>query len=109
MPPSPRGPRFDTTRWSLVQAAGGDVSTEARTALATLCETYWFPIYWYVRRRGYDADAAQDLTQGFLTRLIEKHDVRDARQERGRFRSFLLASLTHFLLNDAQRERAQKR
>ena len=87
-----RTSRFDTTRWSLVQAAGAAASAEARDALAILCETYWTPLYWYVRRQGYDADDAQDLTQAFLTRLVDKQDVRAARRERGRFRSFLLAS-----------------
>jgi DNA-directed RNA polymerase specialized sigma24 family protein len=105
----PRQAGFETTRWSLVQAAGAEESGQAHDALCILCETYWFPLYWYVRRRGYDADAAQDLTQAFLTRLLEKHDVQDARRERGMFRTFLLASLKHFLLNDAQHRRAQKR
>ncbi len=67
------------------------------------------PLYSYVRRRGYSSEDAQDLTQAFLTRFLDKQDVRDARQERGRFRSFLLTSLKHFLLNDAQHRRAQKR
>lgn len=92
-----------------MQAAGADATSEARAALTALCETYWTPLYWYVRRQGHDADAAQDLTQAFLARLIEKHDVRNVRRERGRFRSFLLAALKHFLLNDAQSQRAVKR
>ena len=103
------GPRrFDTTRWSLVLAAGRD-STHGHAALATLCENYWWPLYWFVRRRGYTPEDAQDLTQGFLTRFIEKGDVRDARSDRGRFRSFLLSACTHYLQNDAQRTRAEKR
>jgi RNA polymerase sigma-70 factor (ECF subfamily) len=101
--------RFETTRWSLVTAAGGDRSTEARDALATLCETYWYPLYAYVRRHGYQAVDAQDLTQAFFARLLEKHQVRDARRERGRFRSFLLAALKHFLLNEAQHRNRLKR
>jgi len=105
--PAPR--RFETTQWSLVQAAAGDNSTAARRALAALCETYWWPLYWFVRRRGHSVDDAQDLTQGFLTRLIDKQDVRMARQERGRFRTFLLSAFTHYIANEAQRERAQKR
>ena len=104
-----RTSRFDTTRWSLVQAAGAEVSSEARAALATLCERYWTPLYWFARRQGHGADDAQDVTQAFLTRFIDKHDVRAARRERGRFRSFLLASFKHFILNDIQSRRAVKR
>jgi RNA polymerase sigma factor (sigma-70 family) len=100
---------FETTRWSLVLAAGSDDSSAARAALATLCETYWYPLYAYVRRRGTSADDARDLTQGFLTSLLERRDFEHVRQERGRFRAFLLASLQHFLANDAARRRTQKR
>jgi RNA polymerase sigma-70 factor (ECF subfamily) len=100
---------FETTRWSLVVAAGGDDSSAARAALSTLCETYWYPLYAYVRRRGSNADDARDLTQGFLTSLLERRDFRNLRQDRGRFRAFLLASLQHFLSNDAARGRTQKR
>jgi RNA polymerase sigma-70 factor (ECF subfamily) len=99
---------FDTTQWSLVLAAGGD-DTLARAALSALCETYWYPLYAYVRRRGVGAEDARDLTQGFLTSLIERHDLRNVHQDRGRFRAFLLASLQHFLANDAARRLAQKR
>ncbi len=101
--------RFDTTRWSLVLTAAGRDSSDARRALATLCETYWYPLYAYVRRQGYPAPDAQDLTQAFFARLLEKHDMEDARRERGRFRSFLLASLRHFLLNEAESRRTLKR
>jgi DNA-directed RNA polymerase specialized sigma24 family protein len=100
---------FETTRWSLVVAAGGDDSSAARAALSTLCETYWYPLYAYVRRRGTSAEDARDLTQGFLTSLLERRDFERVRQERGRFRAFLLASLQHFLANDAARQRTQKR
>ena len=89
--------------------AGGDASTEARNALAALCEAYWYPLYAYVRRQGYQADDAQDLTQAFFARLLETHQVHNARRERGRFRSFLLAALKHFLLNEAQRRNRLKR
>lgn len=101
--------RFDTTHWSVVQAAGSDASTAARAALTTLCETYWTPLYWYARRQSHRPDEAQDLTQAFLTEFIEKYRVRAANPERGRFRSFLLASFKHFILNDAQARRAAKR
>jgi RNA polymerase sigma-70 factor (ECF subfamily) len=100
---------FDTTHWSVVVAAGGDDSSAARAALATLCETYWYPLYAYVRRWGASVDDARDLTQGFLLSLLERRDFENLRQERGRFRAFLLASLQHFLANDAARRRTQKR
>jgi RNA polymerase sigma factor (sigma-70 family) len=102
-------PRFETTRWSLVLTAGGNTSTESRAALATLCEIYWYPLYAYLRRCGYAEEEAQDLTQAFFARLLEKHSIQSARQERGRFRSFLLAAMKHFLLNEAQHRRALKR
>jgi RNA polymerase sigma-70 factor (ECF subfamily) len=101
--------RFDTTHWSVVVAAGGGDASAARRALATLCETYWYPLYAYVRRRGHDADRARDLTQAFFASLLARNDFAGLRQDRGRFRAFLLAALQHFLANDAARERAQKR
>jgi DNA-directed RNA polymerase specialized sigma24 family protein len=100
---------FETTRWSVIVAAGSGDSAVARAALATLCETYWYPLYAYVRRRGLSADDARDLTQGFFASLLERRDFEHLRQERGRFRAFLLASLQHFLANDAARRRTQKR
>jgi DNA-directed RNA polymerase specialized sigma24 family protein len=100
---------FDTTHWSLVVAAGSDDSTAARAALSALCEAYWYPLYAYVRHRGVPADDARDLTQAFLTALIDRQDLRHVSQQRGRFRSFLLASLQHFLANDAARRRTAKR
>lgn len=109
MPPHCGKRHFATTRWSIVLAAGRDSSPEAKTALVTLCETYWFPLYAFVRRQGYDAQDAQDLTQGFFTRLLEKKDLRDVQRERGKFRSFLLASMKHFLMNEWDRTQAQKR
>jgi len=105
-----RGKRsFATTRWSLVLTAAHDNRPEARAALATLCETYWYPLYYYVRRRGYRAEEAQDLTQAFFATLLEREYLRVADPGRGRFRSFLLASLNHFLANEWDRARAQKR
>src|SRR5689334_10122013 len=101
--------RFLTTQWSVVLAAGDQSSRESAEALATLCELYWYPLYAFVRRRGYDADAAQDLTQAFFTRVIEKAWLRDATPTRGRFRSFLLGSLKHFLANEWDYARALKR
>jgi len=100
---------FATTRWSLVLSAGNRGSLQSATALATLCETYWYPLYVFVRRRGRDADDAQDLVQAFFARLLEKNDLAAAGRERGKFRSFLLTSLKHFLANEWDRQRAQKR
>ena len=108
---SPSGPgvgRFPTTRLSLVLAAGGP-DRQAQDALATLCRIYWYPLYAYVRRHGYSADDAQDLIQGFIARLLQKKALRDFQPERGRFRSFLLASLKHFLANERASAHALKR
>jgi RNA polymerase sigma-70 factor (ECF subfamily) len=90
-------------------AAGQRSSPQSSAALATLCENYWYPLYAYVRRRGHDADEAQDFTQAFFARLLEKNDLAAADPGRGRFRSFLLASLKHFLANEWDRARAEKR
>jgi len=105
----PRGGRFATTRWTLVATAGETSAPGAADALAQLCESYWYPLYAYVRRWGYPADEAQDLTQEFFARLLEKRYLQQADPARGRFRSFLLASLKHFLSNERDRARAQKR
>jgi RNA polymerase sigma-70 factor (ECF subfamily) len=107
--PAPGPHQFATTRWTLVAAAGKTATPEARKALGELCRLYWYPLYAFVRRRGYDADEALDLTQGFFTRLIEKNDLADASRERGRFRSWLLSSVKHFLANEWDRATAQKR
>ncbi len=103
------GQRFATTHWTLVIAAGNAASPDAERALASLCETYWFPVYAFVRRGGRDPDAAKDLTQAFFTRVLEKHYFAEARQDRGKFRSFLLTSVAHFLANQHDRDRAEKR
>lgn len=100
---------FATTCWTLVVAAGHEPSAASRVALAQLCRTYWYPLYAYVRRRGHDAPDAQDLTQAFFARLLEKRIVRLADRDRGRFRSFLLSSLNHFLSNEWRNLRTQKR
>ena len=99
---------FPTTRITLIHAAQGH-SGQAQEALAALCRAYWYPIYAYVRRLGYPADAAEDLTQGFFTRVLEKHYLRDFQRERGRFRSFLLVSLKHFVANERDWAHAEKR
>ena len=100
---------FETTCWSLVLAAGVTTSTQSREALATLCQLYWYPIYAYVRRCGYKAEEAEDLTQAFFTRVLEKKTVRDADPGRGRFRSYLLGALKQFLANERDWRNAQKR
>jgi len=101
---------FATTRWSVVLAAVADgPSAGADEALATLCETYWYPLYGFLRSRGYTAEDAQDLTQAFFARLLEKQTIRHADPARGRFRSFLLASLKHFAANERERAIAAKR
>src|SRR5687768_3285266 len=87
----------DSTRWSIVLAAGNPASSEAKQALELLCRTYWYPLYAYARRRSSRVDDAEDLTQGFFAELLEKNYLADARPDRGRFRSFLLTSFKHFL------------
>jgi DNA-directed RNA polymerase specialized sigma24 family protein len=100
---------FPSTQWSLVRIAGESFGEESQQALATLCRAYWYPLYAFVRREGYGPDEAQDLTQAFFARLLEKKYLRDADRDRGRFRSFLLASMKHFLSNERDRARAEKR
>jgi RNA polymerase sigma factor (sigma-70 family) len=101
---------FVTTHWSLVLAAGADVSSSAAgDALAQLCETYWYPLYAFLRSRGHTAEDAQDLTQAFFARVLERRTLASADPARGRFRSFLLASLKNFAANEREREQAQKR
>lgn len=100
---------FDTTRWSVIAAARGPDPEAAQAALSALCEAYWYPLYAFIRRWGADPDAARDLTQGFFTSLLERRAFELVRPERGRFRTFLLASAKHFLLNEAARSRTAKR
>jgi len=105
-----RGPGdFTTTHWSVVLAAGDAASPQAQAALERLCQTYWYPLYAYVRRRGYSPEDAQDLTQEFFARLLAKQWLSMADPERGRFRSFLLAALNHFLDKEWARARCAKR
>lgn len=100
---------FATTHWTEVLAAGQGDCTRARQALETLCATYWYPLYAYVRRRGYGPADAEDLTQGFFARLLELRSLADVQRQRGKFRSFLLASLNHYLADEWDRASAQKR
>ena len=108
-PPGRRG--FATTHWSLVVAANpGEASqSRARQALESLCRVYWYPLYAFVRSRGYSSDDAQDLTQSFFARLIETGGFVTADPERGRFRSYLLGAMKHFLANEWHRAQAKKR
>jgi RNA polymerase sigma-70 factor (ECF subfamily) len=100
---------FPTTRWTLVIAAADPQRKEARSALVSLCENYWYPLYAYLRRRGYPADQAQDLTQEFFIRLLEGRYLDRADPEKGRFRAFLLTSLKFFVADEQDRQRAHKR
>ncbi|HUS07394.1 MAG TPA: sigma-70 family RNA polymerase sigma factor [Bryobacteraceae bacterium] len=106
---SPGSSQFPTTRWTMVVAAGDPHRKEARSALVTLCENYWYPLYAYLRRRGYAADQAQDLTQDFFIRMLEGRYLDRADPEKGRFRSFLLTSLKFFVADEEDRQRAHKR
>lgn len=103
------GEGFTTTQWSRVQRAKGGADTDARQALEELCQTYWHPLYAFVRRQGYDPATAQDLTQAYFTELLAKDFLRAVDPSAGRFRSFLLASLKNFLSHERDRDRAVKR
>lgn len=101
--------RFATTRWSVVLAARAGGGAESRQALEELCSAYWLPLYAFVRRQGYSADEAADLTQAYFARFLEKDFLGDVRRHAGRFRSFLLSSLRHFLANEWDRAAARRR
>jgi RNA polymerase sigma-70 factor (ECF subfamily) len=98
-------PRFATTHWSVVLAAGKSSSPNQKQALETLCQRYWFPLYAYLRQRGYDTHQAEDYTQAFFAHILDKHDIQTANPKYGKFRSFLLIRLKSFL--SGQRDRAQ--
>jgi RNA polymerase sigma-70 factor (ECF subfamily) len=102
-------PVFAATHWSIVLSAGQSDSTRARDALSKLCQTYWYPLYAYVRRRGYSREDAQDLTQEFFSRLLERNWLGRADREKGRFRSFLLTAMKRFLADEWDKAHAQKR
>ena len=101
--------RFTTTHWSVVRTCGADDTVSSGAALEQLCRTYWYPLYTYVRRRGHSVDEAQDLTQEFFARFIEKDWVSAADANKGRFRTFLLTALNHFLAKEWRKEHAAKR
>ena len=100
---------FLTTHWSLVLRAGAVDSVSANAALATLCKSYWYPLYAFVRRKGVGPEDAEDVVQGFFARLLDKHALEQATPDKGRFRSFLLASIQNHLANVRAAQHAQKR
>lgn len=100
---------FPPTDWDAVRVAALARDTLGRDALAELCETYWTPLYAFVRRQGVGVEEARDLTQSYFELLLEKSFLKEVKPERGRFRAFLLASLKHFLSNHRDHERAKKR
>lgn len=101
--------QFASTHWSAVLAAGESGNPECTQALEELCRTYWYPLYAYLRRRGCEAPDAQDLTQSFLLSLLERKSLRRIGPAKGKFRSFLLAALNHFVADQWDKARAQKR
>jgi RNA polymerase sigma factor (sigma-70 family) len=107
--PGPAGGRFATTRWTVVNAAGRRSDPHAEEALAELCQIYWSPLYSYLRRHGHDCDEAQDLTQGFFARLLERQDLQAADPARGRFRRFLLIALKRYVINEHERTASLRR
>jgi RNA polymerase sigma factor (sigma-70 family) len=104
-----QSPLFATTHWSVVLEAGDERSPQAEAALTRLCQTYWLPVYAFVRKRGHSPEQGQDLTQAFFANFLEKQHVTKANRERGRFRSFLMISVENFLRNENDRAHAQKR
>jgi RNA polymerase sigma factor (sigma-70 family) len=103
------GDVFATTRWTVVLAAGHRGAPQADVALEELCRTYWYPLYAYVRRRGHSHDDAEDFTQAFFARLLEKNYLEGISSDKGKFRAFLLVAVKHFLANEWDRAHRQKR
>ena len=100
---------FATTHWSVVVVAGDSQSPEAVSAMERLCRTYWYPLYVFVRRKGHGHEDASDLTQGFFFKFLEKRYLRSVDESLGKFRTFLLTSMTHFLANEWDKSQAQRR
>jgi RNA polymerase sigma factor (sigma-70 family) len=103
------GPAFASTHWSIVLAAADRASPHSEAALASLCTSYWRPLYAYARRRGHSIEDAQDLTQSFFSHLLEKDSLRRVDPALGKFRAFLLASMKNFLANEWRREQSARR
>ncbi len=108
-PDGSENPRFATTQWSLIAAVGTQDATTARAAMEVLCQRYWLPLYLWLRRSGDSHEDAQDLVQAFLTEVIELRRIHHADPQRGRFRTFLLASLKNFRANFTRQQSSQKR
>src|ERR1043165_6326 len=100
---------FVTTHWSVVLRAGQKDTNCAQEALERLCQTYWYPLYAYVRQRGHSPEDAQDLTQEFFARLLSKKSLRQIRRGGGKFRSFLLTAMNHLLVDEWRKLKAEKR
>src|SRR5689334_5060943 len=101
---------FLSTQWSVVLRAAQTLSDDrAMQAMSGLCETCWYPLYAFARRQGLDPEQARDATQGFFERILEKHGLRGADPAKGRFRSFLLGAMKHYLLNERRAATTQKR
>jgi len=107
--PSRQGATFNTTHWSVVVTATHGDDERARAALTRLCQTYWYPLYAYVRRRGHSAHDAQDLTQAFFAHILERQSLVRASPELGKFRTFILTALNRFLVSEWRQAKAQKR
>lgn len=105
----PEAGRFASTHWSMVLQAGHSSLPGGKESLEQLCRVYWYPLYAFIRRRGYSVHDAQDLTQGFMARLLEKKYIGLADPKRGKFRSFLLKSLQHYMTDEWSKQQSQKR
>jgi len=111
-PTEPAGPPtgiFATTHWSVVVEAANSQSPEAASAMEQLCRTYWYPLYAFVRRKGHNHEDTSDLTQAYFTKFLEKHFLKSVDADLGKFRTFLLTSMNHFLANESDKSQAQKR
>ena len=106
---TPGNPDFATTQWRIVQGVADSDSGVRRSALATLCEKYWYPLYAFVRRKGHDSNSAADVTQAFFADLFERGDLERVNSNAGKFRSFLLAAIGNFLKNEWKKQKAAKR
>jgi RNA polymerase sigma factor (sigma-70 family) len=106
---SSHGDIFITTRWTVVLAAADRDAPEAERALEEICQTYWFPLYAYIRRRGHPPEDAEDLAQEFFRQLLEHHWIGDVDRAKGRLRAFLITALKHFMAKEWRKASAQKR
>lgn len=107
--PRPSAARFATTHWSVIITAGQASTTRSEDALEHLCRTYWPPVYSYLRRQGHSVHESQDLTQGFFARFLEKNYLQNVQPAKGKFRSYLLGAVKHFVSNERDRAQAKKR